>query len=120
MNSATVTLVKEGRIPKGNVVESARAAALLAVKRVPTLIPMCHPVQVNWVEVKFGFNKATIDIECTVRGIDRTGMEMEALTGTAIACLTVYDMCKNVDSDIRIEYIELAEKTKETVKPELC
>ena len=115
MAASTVHLIRENRIPKGNVLESARTAAFLALKKVPSLIPLCHPVHLTWAGVEFNLQKSCVQIETRVRGIDRTGVEMEALTGVVVAALTIYDMCKNVDKSMLIQNIELVEKKKEEV-----
>jgi len=112
MSASTVDLIKENKIPKGDVIENARVAALLALKKVPHLIPLCHPVRITWANIQFSFERETVNIESTVRGIDRTGVEMEAITAVAVAALTIYDMCKTVDKNITISNIKLIEKKK--------
>jgi len=115
MLPSTINLIKEGKIPKGNVLEVARTAGILAAKNVPHLIPLCHPVNINWVEINFNLQDYHIEIEANVKGIDKTGVEMEALTAVAVAALSVYDMCKGVDKNIVIKDIRLVEKKKEEV-----
>jgi len=116
MSASTVELIKSNKVPKGNVIENARAAAFLALKKVPHLIPLCHPVSITWADIGFKFKKEGIEIEAKVKAVDRTGVEMEAITAVAIAALTIYDMCKNVDKGIVIEEIKLLGKKKEKVE----
>ncbi len=108
----TVKLIKQRDVPKGDVLEVARIAAIMAVKQTPALIPMCHPLAINSVAVSFSIDDERGDLEITVsvKAIARTGVEMEALTGTAIAALTIYDMCKPIDPEMVITDIRLLEK----------
>jgi len=106
---------RENKIPKGNVIENARTAAIFAIKKVPDLIPLCHPVKITWADVEFNLKEESVEVEVKVRGIDRTGVEMEAITAVAIAALTIYDMCKTVDKNIVIESVKLVEKRKEEI-----
>ncbi len=115
MGASTVNLIKENKVPKGNVLESARVAAFLALKKVPHLIPLCHPIKITWADVGFNLKESSVEIETAVRGIDHTGVEMEAITGVMVAALTIYDMCKTVDKNMVITAIELVEKKKEKV-----
>jgi cyclic pyranopterin phosphate synthase len=110
MLPATARRIKTGRVEKGDVVATARLAGLMAVKRVPDVIPLCHPVRVSGAEVEVVVQKARVAIRATVRAVDRTGVEMEALTAVAVAALTVYDMLKSVDRGMRIVAIQLEEK----------
>jgi cyclic pyranopterin phosphate synthase len=104
--------VLAGSGPKGPVEEVARCAGLLAAKRVSELVPMCHPVPLDHVDVEFqSVGRDVLEVRCRARCHGRTGVEMEALTGAALAALTVYDMTKALDKGIRIERLELVEKS---------
>ncbi|MFT4038705.1 MAG: cyclic pyranopterin monophosphate synthase MoaC [Thermomicrobiales bacterium] len=108
MQPETLTLVREGRAAKGDVLAVAQVAAIMGAKRTPDLIPMCHPLMLTRVDVAFTLGDAAIDITATVATRGRTGVEMEALTAVSTAALTIYDMLKAVDrgmviSDIRVE-----------------
>jgi len=113
MRPETLALIVEGRVPKGDVLAIARVAGIMAAKRTPDLIPLCHPLQLSGVEVALTPDHASpgIDIEATVRTTGRTGVEMEALTAVSAAALTVYDMCKAVERGMRIEGIRLVAKS---------
>ncbi|OIN96443.1 molybdenum cofactor biosynthesis protein C [Candidatus Desantisbacteria bacterium CG1_02_38_46] len=110
MSPATVNLIKANRIPKGDVLSTARTSAILGVKKTSELIPFCHPIRITGVEISFSFIESTITIEAKVSAVDRTGVEMEALTAVTIAALTIYDMCKQVDKKIVISDIHLIKK----------
>lgn len=110
LSSRTVKLLREGRIPKGDVLTCAKVAGITAVKRTPYLIPLSHPLQVTGVKVEFELKEGKVEIEVEVETRDRTGVEMEALTGVSVAALTIYDMCKGVDKGITISSIRLVEK----------
>ena len=111
LTSETVELIRQGKIPKGDVLNCARVAAILAAKKTPELIPLCHPLRVTHSKIDFDLGKNEIEIEAKVGAVDRTGVEMEALTAVAVAALTVYDMCKAVDKTIEISHIRLMKKT---------
>ena len=100
-------------MPKGDVLAVARVAGIMAAKRTPDLVPLCHPLPISGVEVQLSPDHASpaIDIEATVRTTGRTGVEMEALTAVSVAALTVYDMCKAVERGMRIEGIRLVAKS---------
>jgi len=109
---ATVALIRDRGVAKGDVLEVARLAGIMAAKRTSDLIPLCHPLPLTSVQVDFRFEGDTLlHIEATVRVFGRTGVEMEALTAVSAAALTVYDMCKAVDRTITIERIRLEEKS---------
>jgi len=110
---ATIRALRNQALPKGDVLAVARVAAIQAVKRTADLIPLCHPLPIDHVQVGFSIRRAAIDITCTVVTTARTGVEMEALTGVSIAALTLYDMCKAVDRALRIKDIRLREKVKQ-------
>ena len=114
MAAATIRLVRGDKIAKGNVLATARIAAIQAAKRTADLIPMCHPLAINHCEVEFDFPKSgnTIVITSTVKVNGQTGVEMEALTAVNLAALTIYDMCKAVDNKMRITNVKLISKIK--------
>ena len=114
MAAATLRLIRGDKIAKGNVLATARIAAIQAAKRTADLIPMCHPLAINHCEVEFDFPKSgnTIVITSTVKVNGQTGVEMEALTAVNLAALTIYDMCKAVDNKMRITNVKLTSKTK--------
>ncbi len=112
MHAATLRLLLSGKTPKGDVLAVARIAGIQAAKQTPTLIPMCHHVQITGVQIELTQSSDTdLTVEATVRAADRTGVEMEALTAVSVAALTVYDMLKAVDREIVITDIALYEKT---------
>ena len=106
----TALLIAQNRITKGNVLEAARLAAIMAAKRTGELIPLCHPINVTAVDVSFEVGKERVVVEVEARVEDRTGVEMEALTAAAVALLTIYDMCKAVDRGMVISNLRLIEK----------
>ena len=114
MSPETVSLLRERALPKGDALNTARIAGVMAAKRTPDLIPLCHGLNLTAVDVEFEVGEDEIDIVATARASDRTGVEMEALTAVSIAALTVYDMCKAVDKEMEIGEIKLIEKTKES------
>ncbi len=103
-------LKRTGAIAKGNVLETARIAGILAAKQTATLIPMCHTVPLDVLTVNTSWHGATLRIEATARCTGRTGVEMEALVAASVAALTVYDMCKSADKGIVLREIRLLEK----------
>ena len=109
----TLQLIADRKFSKGDVLEIARVAGIMATKRTADLIPLCHPIPVTGVEVNLSINHAnqSIDIEAEVQTIGRTGVEMEALTAVSIAALTIYDMCKSVDREMEISAVYLTKKT---------
>ena len=112
MDTETLALVRDRKLAKGDVLEVARLAAIMAAKQTSQLIPLCHVIPLQAVSVSFEFpDKRTIAIEAEVKATDRTGVEMEALTAVSIAALTIYDMCKAVDRGMVIEQIRLEEKS---------
>lgn len=109
---ATMALIRDRHLAKGDVVEVARLAGIMAAKRTGELIPLCHPLPLTSVTLDIALKDETLlRIEATVRVFGRTGVEMEALTAVSVAALTVYDMCKAVDRTITIERIRLEEKS---------
>lgn len=111
MNTETTSLVARGAINKGDVLSVARVAGIQAAKRASDLIPLCHPVLVGAMLINFRIEDTFIEVESQVETVDRTGVEMEALTATSVACLTIYDMCKSVDRAMVMGDIALWEKT---------
>jgi len=111
MEPATTSLVARGAVTKGDVLAVARVAGIQAAKRTPDLIPLCHPLLVGSVFVNFRIEDDYIEVEAQVETIDRTGVEMEALTACSVACLTIYDMCKSADRSMVISDLALWEKT---------
>jgi cyclic pyranopterin phosphate synthase len=112
MAAATLQLIRDRGLAKGDVLEVARLAGILAAKRTGELIPLCHPLPITSARVDFSFPADdTLHIEATVRVFGRTGVEMEALTAVSVAALTVYDMCKAVDRVMTVERIRLEEKS---------
>ena len=110
MQPGTLAMLVEGRAPKGDVMAVARVAGIAAAKRVPELIPLCHPVRTTGAEVAFGVEPGGVRIVATVSALDRTGVEMEALTAVSVAALALYDMLKAVDRGMVIEAVQLEEK----------
>ena len=112
MNPATLTLIRDRGLAKGDVLEVARLAGIMAAKRTGELIPLCHPLPITGATVDFAFQEPdTLRIEASVRVFGRTGVEMEALTAVSVAALTVYDMCKAVDRVMTIERVRLEAKS---------
>ena len=111
MKPSTLDLLKKGSMPKGDVLAVAQLAGIMAAKQTPNLIPLCHPLLIGDIKVEFGLENNSVEITTTVKSIGKTGVEMEALTATAVAALTIYDMCKAVDRGITIENIRLVRKS---------
>ncbi len=113
MEPETIKLIKEGMVSKGDVLGVARIAGIMAAKKTPDLIPLCHPLNITSIAVDFNINEKNrkIEIKTTVRNIGQTGVEMEALTAASVAALTIYDMCKAVDKGMIISEIMLIEKS---------
>ena len=112
MALATVTLIRDRKLTKGDVLEVARLAGIMAAKRTGELIPLCHPLPITATTIDFAFEgDSLLRIEAEVRIFGRTGVEMEALTAVSVAALTIYDMCKAVDRGMTIERIRLEEKS---------
>jgi cyclic pyranopterin phosphate synthase len=112
MEPQTLTLIRDRGLAKGDVLEVARLAGIMAAKQTPQLIPLCHLLPLEAVEVAFSFpDAATVAIEATVRVTARTGVEMEALVAVSVAALTIYDMCKAVDRSLTIDGVRLEEKS---------
>ncbi len=110
---ATLELIKKGQAAKGDVLSAAQLAGIMAAKQTPNLIPLCHPILISDVRIEFNIDEkeSTVEITATVESTGKTGVEMEALTATAVTALTIYDMCKAVDRGMRIENIRLVKKS---------
>jgi len=111
MKVSTLDLLKRGELAKGDVLAVAQLAGIMAAKQTPNLIPLCHPILIGDVKVEFNLGNDTVEITTTVKSTGKTGVEMEALTSTAVTALTIYDMCKAVDRGIQIENIRLIRKS---------
>jgi cyclic pyranopterin phosphate synthase len=113
LHPETIARIETNQIAKGNVLATARIAAIQAVKRTDELIPLCHSLPVQHAQVEFEIGDNVIEIRSRITTTAQTGVEMEALTGVSIAALTIYDMCKAIDNSMVISGIRLVSKTKE-------
>ncbi len=113
LNADTFSLVRDGKMKKGDVLAVAQVAGIMAAKKNSELIPMCHPIGLTGVDISFTLDEkeSTIAVFATARCKGETGVEMEALTAASVAALTIYDMCKAVQRDIEIDRIRLLKKT---------
>ena len=113
MKPATLELIQKKEVAKGDVLDVAKLAGIMAAKQTPNLIPLCHPILIGEVNLEFSLDEKSsiIEITTTVKSTGKTGVEMEALTATAVAALTIYDMCKAVDRGLKIENIRLVSKS---------
>lgn len=113
MRPETLALIREGRVEKGEVLAAARIAGVMGAKRTSSLIPMCHPLMISQVEIRFHFqeNHNILEIEARAKTVGPTGIEMEAMTAASVAALTVYDMAKAVDRSMVIDNLRLVEKS---------
>jgi cyclic pyranopterin phosphate synthase len=111
LQPATMVAITSGHVPKGEVLNTARIAGIMAAKRCGELIPLCHPLPLESVAIEFEFQDQKIRITATTRITAKTGVEMEALTAVSIAALTIYDMCKAIDKAMQINGIKLIKKT---------
>ena len=113
MKKNTFDMIKNGSHKKGDVLAIARIAAIMSVKKTHDLIPLCHPINVEAVEINFKLNRKDFSVEClvTCKTTNKTGIEMEALTASSVAALTIYDMCKSVDKSMKIDSIMLIHKS---------
>jgi cyclic pyranopterin monophosphate synthase len=116
VDKATIKLIKDNEIKKGEVLTIAEIAGIQAAKRTPGLIPLCHPLQLTKIDVKATIAGNAVEVQSEVRCIGQTGVEMEALTAVSVALLTVYDMCKAVDKTMCISEVKLISKSKEDLK----
>ncbi len=115
ISKSAMDLIRENQIKKGDVLTVAQIAGITAAKRTSGLIPLCHPLGLDKIDVKLDLTDTGIQAQSQVTGLGRTGVEMEALTAVSVALLTVYDMCKAVDKQMKITDITLVEKVKEDV-----
>ncbi len=111
MSEKVRSAVEEGGLAKGDALGVARVAGVMAAKKTPDLIPLCHPIALSDIEVEVELATGGVEIISRVRTTDRTGVEMEALVAASVAALTIYDMCKALDKSIRIETVELLSKS---------
>ena len=111
LQPATVALIRDAKVPKGDVLSTARLAGILAAKRTPELIPLCHPIAITYADVQVQVQDWGVAIEADVRIHDRTGVEMEALTAVSVAGLTIIDMVKSVDPSATITDIAVTAKS---------
>ena len=109
----TLDLILKDQIAKGNVFVTARIAGIQAAKQTAQLIPLCHTLPLGEIKIDIVTSDNFAEVECTARTVAQTGVEMEALTGVAVALLTIYDMCKAGDKEMRLSDIRLLKKTKE-------
>jgi cyclic pyranopterin phosphate synthase len=119
LSEETVEKIRTGNVEKGNVFATARVAAILAIKKTPEIIPMCHQIPITAIDVDFEIDKGMISVEVKVRTVGKTGVEMEALTGVSAALLTIWDMVKSAEKDesgnypnTSIQNIRVLEKIK--------
>jgi cyclic pyranopterin phosphate synthase len=110
---STIRALKKRALPKGDVLTVAQIAGIQSAKRTADLIPLCHPLALNHVEVNFTLKARSVEVTCAAETTAQTGVEMEALTGASVAALTLYDMCKAVDKTMIIENVRVLEKTKQ-------
>jgi len=111
MTSDTASKIASGAITKGDVLAVARVAGIQAAKQTSHLLPLCHPLLVGSVYVNFRIEDSSVEVEAQVDTVDRTGVEMEALTACSVAALTIYDMCKSLDRSMSVDNLALWEKT---------
>jgi cyclic pyranopterin phosphate synthase len=111
MLAATLSRIRSGKVEKGDVIAAARLAGIMAAKRTPDVVPLCHPIALSSVEVEVRPVTIGVELRATVKTVDRTGVEMEALTAVSAAALTVYDMLKSVDRGMVIEHVQLEHKS---------
>jgi len=113
MSPETIALLRKRALPKGDALNTARIAGIMAAKRTPDLIPLCHGLNLTHIDLEFTVMDSKVEIVAMAHASDRTGVEMEALAAVSVAALTLYDMCKAVDKGMVIGDIKLLEKTKE-------
>ncbi len=113
MAAATAETIRA--LPKGDALVTAQLAGIMAAKRTAELIPLCHPLPVTYLDVQLQVGDSTVEIQATAETTAQTGVEMEALVAVTVAALTVYDMAKAVDKEMRIDAVRLVEKTKEPI-----
>lgn len=116
MSAPAMQAIREDQVKKGNVLATARVAGIQAAKATSALIPLCHPLPLDSVRIEFEFIDEGVRATCTVSCRARTGVEMEALTGTSVALLSVYDMCKAIDKGMSMDQVTLLRKEKEDLE----
>ena len=116
LSPETIDLIRENKMKKGDVLSIAEIAGIQGGKKTPELIPLCHPLQITKLDVKAELVKDGVKVKSIAKCIGQTGIEMEAMTAVSVALLTIYDMCKAVDTNMKIEEIVLKEKSKSDLK----
>jgi cyclic pyranopterin phosphate synthase len=111
MRAPTLTRIRRGDVEKGDVLAAARLAGIMAAKKTPDLVPLCHPIALSAVDVEATLRRGGVEVVATVRTVDRTGVEMEALAAVTAGLLTIYDMLKRYERGMRLEAVELLEKS---------
>jgi len=111
LNQKVIDTIDKKKMPKGDVLGAARLAGILAAKRTPDMIPLCHPIPIDYIGIECSLGRGEVRVEATVRGKAKTGVEMEAFTGVAVSLLTIYDMCKAHDRGAVISEIKLLKKS---------
>jgi cyclic pyranopterin phosphate synthase len=111
MLPATLSRIRRGRVEKGDVLAAAKLAGVMAAKKTPDLLPLCHPIALAGVQMDVRLTKEGVEVRAEVKTVDRTGVEMEALTAASVAALTLYDMLKSVDRGMVIEAVQLEHKS---------
>jgi len=111
VSADVVRLLRDGALPKGDALAVARIAGIMAAKRTPDLVPLCHPIAIHGVDVDLTVDDDAVQVAATVRTADRTGVEMEALTSVTVACLALFDMVKAIDPAAEITDVVVVEKT---------
>ena len=113
VNQKVMNAIMESSNPKGDVLSTAKIAGIMSAKKTSSLIPLCHPINLSFIDTQLNINsdENCIEIESTVRTTEKTGVEMEALTAVSVAALTIYDMCKALDKTMVIDEIRLIKKT---------
>ena len=113
MKPSTLNAIKKGDLPKGDVLAAAKVAGIMAAKQTHNLLPLCHPLIIDNIDIELTLDdKATaVEIMAKVKGSGKTGFEMEALTAVTVSALTIYDMCKSIDTSMRLEEIRLTQKS---------
>jgi len=111
MMASTLDRVRRGKVEKGDVIAAARLAGVMAAKRTPDLVPLCHPIALSAVSVDVTPSRGALQIRAEVKTVDRTGVEMEALTAVSAAALTIYDMLKSVARAMVVEHVQLEHKS---------
>ncbi|MBN2406935.1 MAG: cyclic pyranopterin monophosphate synthase MoaC [Elusimicrobia bacterium] len=111
MSPESVRMIRDNTVPKGDVLGLAKTAGLIAVKSTPLLLPMCHNIQITHCDIGFGVEDSGVKVDVSVRAVDRTGTEMEAMTALSVVLLNIYDMLKAVDKSMTIRDIRLLKKS---------